>query len=36
MKYNKYLTVLFLEDNDPLLAKSGAQVLSLNHNINKS
>ena len=30
MAHNKYLTFLFLEDNDPILAKSAAQVLSWN------
>ena len=28
MAHNKYLTFLFLKDNDPILAKSAAQVLS--------
>ena len=27
---NKYLTSPFLEDNDPISAKSAAQILSLN------
>ena len=30
MTHNKYLTFLFLEDNDPISAKSTAKVLSLN------
>ena len=30
MSHNKYLTFLFLEDNYPILAKSAAQILSLN------
>ena len=30
MVCNKYLTFLFLEDNDPISAKSAAQLLSLN------
>ena len=28
---NKHLTFLFFEDNDPMSAKSAAQILSLNH-----
>ena len=28
--HNKYLTPQFLEDNDPISAKSAAQTLSLN------
>ena len=30
MTHNKYLTFLFLKDNDPISAKSVAQILSLN------
>ena len=30
MTYNKCLTFLFLQDNDPISAKSAAQMLSLN------
>ena len=30
MTHNKYLTFLFFEGNDPILAKSAAQILSLN------
>ena len=30
MTHNEYLTAQFLEDNDPISAKSGAQILSLN------
>ena len=30
MTHNKYLTFLFLEENDPTSAKSAAQILSLN------
>ena len=30
MTHNKYLTFLFLEDNDSISAKSAAQILSLN------
>ena len=30
MTHNKYLTFLFFEDNDPISAKSAAQILSLN------
>ena len=30
MTHNKYLTFLFLEHNDPISAKSAAQILSLN------
>ena len=30
MTHNKYLTFLFLEDNDFISAKSAAQILSLN------
>ena len=29
--FNKHLTFLFFEDNDPMSAKSAAQILSLNH-----
>ena len=28
--HNKYLAFRFLEDNDPISAKSAAQILSLN------
>ena len=28
--HNKYLMAQFLEDNDPISAKSAAQILSLN------
>ena len=28
--HNKYLTFLLLEHNDPILAKSAAEILSLN------
>ena len=30
MTHNKYLTLLFLEDNDPISVKSASQILSLN------
>ena len=30
MKHNKYFTFQFLEDNDPISARSTAQILSLN------
>ena len=30
MTHNKYLTFLFLEDNDPISAKSAAQIFSFN------
>ena len=30
LTHNKYLTLWFLEDNGPILAKTAAQVLSLN------
>ena len=30
MKHNKYLTFVFLEDNDSIRAKSAAQILYLN------
>ena len=30
MRHNIYLTFLFLEDNDPILAKSAEQILALN------
>ena len=30
MTHNKYLTFLFLEDNDPISARTAAQMLSLN------
>ena len=30
MTHNKYLTFLFFEDNDPISAKSAAQILFLN------
>ena len=30
MTHNKYLTFLFLEENDYISVKSGAQILSLN------
>ena len=30
MTRNKYLTPYFLEDNDPISAKSTSQILSLN------
>ena len=30
MAYNNYLTFLFLEENDPIAAKSAVQILSLN------
>ena len=30
MGHNEYLTFLFFEDNDPISAKSAAQILSLN------
>ena len=32
MTHNKYLTTLFLGDNDPISRKSPAQVLFLNLN----
>ena len=31
MTHDKYLTSWFLEDNDPISAKSAAQILSLNY-----
>ena len=30
MTYNKYLTLFLFQDNDPISAKSDAQILSLN------
>ena len=30
MTQNRYITFLFFEDNDPVSAKAGAQILSLN------
>ena len=30
MAQNRYITFLFFEDNDPVSAKAGAQILSLN------
>ena len=30
MTHNKYLTLLFFEDNDSISAKSDAQILPLN------